>query len=69
MVVGENQKFASAIIVPSFANFKEYCKDHNISWTTNQEMSAHEDLKKLINSIKEYDKFWQKKNFYIFYYI
>ena len=27
MVVGENQKFASAIIVPSFANFKEYCKD------------------------------------------
>ena len=49
MVVGENQKFASAIIVPSFANFKEYCKDHNISWTNNQEMSAHEELKKLIN--------------------
>lgn len=49
MVVGENQKFASAIIVPSFANFKEYCKDHNITWTNNEEMSAHEDLKKLIN--------------------
>jgi len=49
MVVGENQKFASAIIVPSFVNFKEYCKDHNITWTTNQEMSAHEELKKLIN--------------------
>ena len=27
------------------------------------------DLKKLINSIKEYDNFWQKKNFYIFYYL
>ena len=49
MVVGENQKFASAIIVPSFANFKEYCKDHNITWTTNEEMSSHEELKKLIN--------------------
>lgn len=49
MVIGENQKFASALIVPSFANFKEYCKDHNITWTNNQEMSAHEELKKLIN--------------------
>lgn len=49
MVVGENQKFASAIIVPSFVNFKEYCKDHNITWTNNEEMSAHEELKKLIN--------------------
>ena len=49
MVVGENQKFASAIIVPSFVNFKEYCKDHNITWTNNEEMSAHEELNKLIN--------------------
>lgn len=49
MVVGENQKFASAIIVPSFANFKEYCKDHGIAWTSNEEMSQHEALKKLIN--------------------
>lgn len=49
MVVGENQKFASAVIVPSFANFKEYCKDKGITWTNNEEMSAHEELKKLIN--------------------
>lgn len=49
MVVGENQKFASAIIVPSFANFKEYCKEKGITWTSNEEMSKHEDLKKLIN--------------------
>lgn len=49
MVVGENQKFASAIIVPSFANFKEYCKDKNINWTTHSEMAAHEDLHKIIN--------------------
>lgn len=49
MVVGENQKFASAIIVPSFVNFKEYCKDHGISWTNNEDMSGHDELKKLIN--------------------
>ena len=49
MVVGENQKFASAIIVPSFINFKEYCKDKNIPWTTNSEMAKHEELKKLID--------------------
>jgi long-chain acyl-CoA synthetase len=49
MVVGENQKFASAIIVPSFANFKEYAKENDIPWTTNEEMSQHEVLKKIIN--------------------
>lgn len=49
MVVGENQKFASALIVPSFANFKEYCKDNKINWTTNEEMCKHGDLKKIIN--------------------
>jgi long-chain acyl-CoA synthetase len=49
MVVGENQKFASAVIVPSFINFKEYCKDHQIPWTTNEEMSRHDELKRLIN--------------------
>lgn len=49
MVVGENQKFASAIIVPSFANFKEYAKEHNITWTSNEEMSQHEELKRIIN--------------------
>lgn len=49
MVVGEGQKHASAIIVPSFQNFKEYCKDNGIPWTTNEEMSRHSDLKRIIN--------------------
>ena len=57
MVVGENQKHASAIIVPSFVNFKEYCKDHSINWTSNEDMSTHEDLKRLINEhIKSINK-------------
>ena len=49
MVVGENQKFASALIVPSFNNFKEYCTEKNITWTNNQDMSTHEELRRLIN--------------------
>ncbi len=49
MVIGESQKHASALIVPSFTNFKEYCKEHNIKWTTNEEMSKHDELKKIIN--------------------
>lgn len=57
MVVGENQKFASALIVPSLANFREYCKDHGIAWTSNDEMSQHEALRKLINDhIKQINK-------------
>jgi long-chain acyl-CoA synthetase len=57
MVVGEGEKHASAIIVPSFVNFKEYCKDNNITYTTNDEMYKHEALKKIINDhIKSINK-------------
>jgi long-chain acyl-CoA synthetase len=48
MVIGEGQKFASALIIPNFINFKEYCKSNSIEWKGNAEMSSHEDLKKLI---------------------
>lgn len=57
MVIGEGEKHASALIVPSFVNFKEYCKVNTIEWTTNTEMSKHEALKKIINDhIKNVNK-------------
>jgi long-chain acyl-CoA synthetase len=57
MVVGEGQKFASALIVPNFGNFKEYCKEHGIEWKDNYHMSQHPDLKKMINDhIKSVNK-------------
>lgn len=57
MVVGEGQKFASAVLVPNFVNFKEYCKTSNIEWKGNFEMASHEDLKRLINEhIKQANK-------------
>lgn len=49
MVVGEGQKFASAILVPNFVNFKEYCKTSGIEWKNNFEMASHADLKRLVN--------------------
>ena len=57
MVVGEGQKFVSAIIIPSFANFKDYCTKNNIEWLSNDEMRNNEELKKLIlNPIKQLNK-------------
>lgn len=48
MVIGENQKFASALIVPAFAALKEWCAKNNIPYTTNEEMIKNEAVKKHI---------------------
>ncbi len=50
MVVGEGQKFASAIIVPNLGNFKEYCKQNSIEWLDNVTMTQHAELKTFINA-------------------
>lgn len=34
MVVGENKKFVSALIVPSADGLKEWCANHDIPWTS-----------------------------------
>jgi long-chain acyl-CoA synthetase len=38
MVIGENEKFPSAFIVPSFNFLKEWCSKHNIAFTSNAEV-------------------------------
>lgn len=38
MVVGENQKFAAALIVPNFENLKTWCEESHIPYTNNAEM-------------------------------
>jgi long-chain acyl-CoA synthetase len=50
MVIGDGQKFASAIIIPNLINFKEYCKVNNIEWLDNETMMTNEILTKLINT-------------------
>lgn len=45
MVIGENEKYASALIVPAFAYLKEYCKLHNIEYTSNEELIKNSEIK------------------------
>ncbi len=44
MVIGENEKFPAAFIVPSFAYLKEWCARHKIDFTSNQEIVKNKDI-------------------------
>ncbi|HSH67745.1 MAG TPA: AMP-binding protein, partial [Bacteroidia bacterium] len=48
MVVGENQKFPSALIVPAFSYLKDYCKLKNIEYGSNEEIIKNDVIKKRI---------------------
>ncbi len=56
VVLGENQKFAAALILPDFAFLKDWCKFHKIPYTTNEEMILNEEVK------KRYDREVKKLN-------
>jgi long-chain acyl-CoA synthetase len=45
MVIGENQKYPSAFIVPAFAFLKEYCKRKDITYTTNEDIIKNPDIR------------------------
>lgn len=47
VVVGENQKFAGALIVPSFTYLKTWCAKQKIPFTTPAEMIQNPDIQKL----------------------
>lgn len=49
LVIGEGQKFASALIVPSFAYIREWCSKKNINVNSNEELIAHPEVKKAMN--------------------
>ena len=55
MVVGENQKFAAALIVPEFSDLKSWCENKAIPFTTNTEMIHNPLVKKKFQ--KEIDKY------------
>lgn len=48
MVIGENQKFASALIVPAFVYLKDYCKRKNIEYKSNEDIIKNEVIRKRI---------------------
>lgn len=56
MVIGENKKFAAALIVPNFSDLRSWCARHNIAYTTNEEMIKHpEVLKKFKRVVDKYN--------------
>ncbi len=55
MVVGENQKWAAALIVPDFEHFRMWCKIKNIPFSSDKEMINNKDYKNRIK--KEVDCF------------
>src|SRR6056297_2662337 len=44
MVVGEQKKFVSALIVPSFEALEEYAQDNNIEYNSRAELVQHPDV-------------------------
>lgn len=48
MVIGENEKFPAAFIVPSFSFLREWCQRHNLDCRTNEEMVANAAVKERI---------------------
>ena len=56
MVIGENKKFAAALIVPNFSDLRSWCARHDIAYTTNEEMIKHtEVLKKFKRVVDKYN--------------
>lgn len=45
VVLGENEKFAAALIVPDFSFVKTWCEKHNIKFTKNEEMLNIKEVK------------------------
>jgi len=57
MVVGENQKYAAAIIVPDFNHLRTWCEIKGLPYTTNKEMIALERIRKRYHKeIHKYNK-------------
>lgn len=45
MVVGDGQKFPAALIVPSFTGLQDWCKIHDIPYTTDAEMIQKPEIR------------------------
>jgi len=57
MVIGEGEKYASALIVPAFDNVKEWCKGKGIEFLSAEQIIQNSELKREINMfIREMNK-------------
>jgi len=59
IVVGENKKFAAALISPDFVYLKSWCKQHKLHCTTNLEMIENPVVtKRFYEEVKHYNQFF-----------
>lgn len=59
IVLGENKKFAAAIIVPDFTYLRSWCEQHKIPYTTNSEMIKQADVRDRIKTeVNKYNDFF-----------
>ena len=57
MVIGENQRFPAALILPSFAALSKWCEHKEISYSTNEEMIKEQRIiDKIWSEIQRYNK-------------
>jgi long-chain acyl-CoA synthetase len=58
MIIGAEQKYTAALIIPSFSNLKQWCKNNGIKYTTNEQMinetKVIEMYKDLVESFNKY---------------
>ena len=50
LVIGENRNYVTALIVPNFPNLKDWCKSHNVSVGTNEEIVKSVEVKKMLQT-------------------
>lgn len=53
LVVGPERKFVGALIVPSFANLKDWCRQQNIPYTSNEEIIRNPKVLELFRDLVE----------------
>jgi long-chain acyl-CoA synthetase len=59
VVVGENQKFAAALISPDFVFLKSWSERHNLTFTTPEEMVKNEIvIKRFAREVAKYNAFF-----------
>jgi long-chain acyl-CoA synthetase len=57
MIIGEYQKFASALIVPAFEKIEAFCTENGIKFSSNEEAIKNEKVKALIvREVEEVNK-------------
>ena len=56
MVVGDNQKFVSALVVPAIDALKDWCQHNNVTWTHLSEVLNNQEV------VKKYKEVFEKYN-------